>query len=256
MMLVALVIAIAGAVPPESRPGAPAEPAYATPPAPEPADTISGWVVDANDWLDRGFVGTRHRQSAITSADLGEPLVLLTDAGSIIYPVTLTTPSGPLMDNVRLIPYAEQRILVTGRILNRSGERGIVVKGIARTQPAGQPGLFPAREVTGAKVLGRITALSCWLGQTDTGAAYVSCARARAATGEPLVLVTDSGRMYYPVTRDTNTDPADFTKLMKYLEQDVAVSGTVIARGRELGIAVDSVMRYTPTETLLPGVSK
>jgi hypothetical protein len=233
----------------------PAEPRY------EPATpgistgTVTGWVVDANDWLDRGFLGVRHKQSAVTSADLGEPLVILTDSGSIVYPVTMTSPSGPMMDNVRLIPFAEQRIIVTGRVLTRAMERGVIVDGIVRTAKAVPAVTFPAREVADSKVLGRVTALSCWLGRADTGTSYIECTRAHAEAGEPLILVTDSGYMYYPVNRDTMTDPPDFTKLVKYCEQKVVVSGTVITRGKARAVVIDSVAAFTPdesSETLRP----
>lgn len=62
--------------------------------------------------------------------------------------------------------------------------------------------------------------------------------------------------MYYPVDRDTMTDPPDFTKLVKYLEQDVVVSGTVITRGRTRAVVIDSVAEYTPNETISPGDKK
>jgi hypothetical protein len=232
-----------------------AEPRYEPATQGIPIDTITGWVVDANDWLDRGFLGVRHKQAAVTSADLGEPLVILTDSGSIVYPVTQTSPTGPMMENVRLIPFAEQRIVVTGRVVTRARERGVMINGIAKAA-AGKARAFPAREVANSKVLGRVAALSCWLSRADTGTSYVECARAHAEAGEPLILVTDSGYVYYPVNRDTLTDPPDFTKLVKYLEQDVVAYGTVITRGRTRAVVIDSLAKYTPIETLRPGDQK
>jgi hypothetical protein len=222
----------------------------------ERVDTVSGWVVDANDWLDRGELGVRHKEAAVVSADLGEPLVILTDSGSLVYPVTLTMPSGPLMDNIRLIPFAEQRIKAIGSIVTEGGEKGIVVDRILKAAAVGHARAFPAREVADTSVFGRITALSCWLGQLDTGADYMECSRAHAETGEPLVVVSDSGYMYYPVDRDTATDPPGFTRLAKYIEQDVVAFGTVIARGRERAMVIDSVAAHTPVETLQPGGGK
>ena len=233
----------------------PTEPAYVAAPAVIPADTVVGWVVDANDWLDRGFLGVRHKRSAVTSADLGEPLVIVTDSGSIVYPVSMKSPSGPMMDNIRLIPFAEQRVIVTGRLATRDRERGVAVDRIARAAGAGQTRTFPAREIPNSKVIGRVTALSCWLGQADTGAAHAKCARAHADAGEPLILVSDSGYMYYPVVRDTMTDTPDFTKLFRYVEQKVVVSGTVINRGKARGVVINSVAAYTPDrsyDTLRP----
>jgi len=225
------------------------EPAYVASPAAIPADTVTGWVVDANDWLDRGFLGVRHKQSAVTNADLGEPLVILTDSGSVIYPVTEKSPMGPMMDNVRLMPFAEQRVTVTGRFVTRDRERGLIINGITRAAQAGQARAFPAREIADARVLGRVTALSCWLGRADTGAAHAACARAHAEAGEPLIVVSDSGYIYYPVTRDTTAGSPDFAKLIKYCEKKVVVSGTCINRGKARGVVVDRVVAYTPDES-------
>ena len=234
---------------------APVQPRYEPASAGIPADTITGWVVDANDWLDRGFLGVRHKQSAVTNADLGEPLVILTDRGSVVYPVTLTSPSGPMMDNVRLIPFAEQRITVTGRVVSRAMERGVIIDRIARAADARQGEALPARQIANARVHGRITALSCWLGGLDTGAAHVECARAQAEAGEPLIVISDSGYMYYPVVRDTMNDPPDFTKMIKYVDQHVVVTGTVINRGKARAVVIDSVVAFKPDrsgETIRP----
>jgi hypothetical protein len=252
----ALALLLAGLAPGLELISRPPEPAYVAAPAAVPADTVAGWVVDANDWLDRGLLGVRHRGSAVTSADLGEPLVILTDNGSIVYPVSMRSPSGPMMDNIRLMPFAEQRVVVTGRFVARDRERGIVVDRIAGAAGAVQTGAFPVRETPDSKLIGRVTALSCWLGRTDTGLAHARCARDHADAGEPLIIVSDSVYMYYPVVRDTMTDPPDFTKLFRYIEQKVVVTGTVINRGRARGIAIKSVAEFTPdrsSETIRPG---
>ncbi len=246
---VALAFLLAGGALSKETSPRPTEPAYVGAPAGIPADTVIGWVVDANDWLDRGFLGVRHKQSAVTSAILGEPLVILTDKGSIVYPVTMTSPSGPMMDNVRLIPFAEQRITIIGRVVSRAMERGVIIDGIAKAADARQGEAFPAREIANARVRGRVTALSCWLGGLDTGAAHVECARTHAEAGEPLIVISDSGYMYYPVVRDTTTESPDFTKLFRYVEQKVVVSGTVVNRGKARAVVIDSVAAFRPDES-------
>jgi len=248
VMQVVLAALFYGGVPGTGKVPAPPNPVEALTAA-SPLDTVTGWVVDANDWLDRGFLGVKHKESALTNADLGTPLVILTDSGSVIYPMTLTSPSGPMRDNIRLIPFAEQRVILTGKVVTRDQERGVVIDHVTRAAQPGQAKAFPAREIAHAKVLGRVTALSCWLGRIDTGAAHAGCARTHAEAGEPLILVTDSGYVYYPVVRDTMTDPPDFTKLIRHIEQKVVVSGTTIARGKARAVVIDSVAAYVPDKS-------
>ncbi len=211
-----------------------------------PVDTVSGWVVDANGWLDKGFIGVKHEQSAVTAADLGAPLVILTDRGSVVYPVTLTSPSGPMMDNARLIPFAEQRVTVTGKVIRRGKERGIVIETVAKAPGAESIKSFPSRETANVRLAARVTDLSFWLGKGDSCAADAKRAQARADDGEPLVLVSDSGYIYYPVVRTMATGPADIPSLIKYCEQKVQVTGKVIMRGRERAIVIDEVTAYAP----------
>jgi hypothetical protein len=220
-----------------------------------PTDTVGGWVVDANDWLDHGFLGVRHRQSALNNADLGTPLVILTDRGSIVYPVTMTSPTGPMVDNVRLIPFAEQRVIVSGKVITRGGERGVVIEKVARAPGAEALKSFPSRETAGFRLVARVADLSSWLSNCDSCAADGRRAQARAEDGDPLVLVTDSGCIYYPVVRDTTTNPPDFTTLIRHFEQMVVATGTVITRGRARAIVIHDVAAYEPRteqETLRP----
>jgi hypothetical protein len=204
-------------------------------------DAVSGWVVDANDWLDRGSLGTRAGQPARTSADLGLLLVILADDGSLVYPLALTATEGFMRDTVRLKPFAGQRVRATGRIVTRAMERGILVDrvasepGPARTQPRA------AQEAANASVSGRVAALSCWLGSGESGAAHVGCALAHAWACDPLVLVDDSGHVYYPLVRDKTIDRPGFISLIKYCEQSVAATGTLITRGGARAIIIDRV---------------
>jgi hypothetical protein len=211
-----------------------------------PIDTVTGWVVDANGWLEKGSFGVKQEQSAVTAADLGAPLVILTDRGSIVYPVTLTSPSGPIMDNVRLIPFAERQVTVTGKVLRRGEERGIVIE-TAANAPRDEPvKSFPSRETANVLLAARVTDLSFWLGEGDSVAADAKRAQARAEDGEPLVLVSDSGYIYYPIVPTLATGPADIPSLVKYCDQRVWVSGKVIMRGMERGIIIQSVEAPAP----------
>jgi hypothetical protein len=92
----------------------------------------------------------------------------------------------------------------------------------------------------------RVTDLSCWVGKGDAGAAHAECAQACAKAGDPLVLVSDSGYVYYPVTQTMPSGPADNAMLMNYCEQKVQVTGKLIQRGRERAVVIDKVVAYAP----------
>jgi hypothetical protein len=209
--------------------------------------SVTGWVVDASCWLGLGARGEKHQQCAVACANMGTPLVILTDRGSVVYPVTLTTPASPKENNARLIPFAEQRVTVAGKVIKRGRERGIIIDTVAKAPEPEKAVSFASRETANVRLVARVTDLSCWIGKGEHGAAHAECAQACAKAGEPLVLVNDSGYIYYPVTQTMPSGPADNAMLMKYCEQKVQVTGKVIKRGRERAIVIDKVAAYAPT---------
>ncbi len=211
-----------------------------------PANTVTGWVVDAGGWLGMGLDGAKHQQDAVASANMGSPLVILTDHGAVVYPVTLTAPSSPKANNARLLPFAGQRVTVTGQVIRRGRERGVVIETVAKAPGTEKTASFADRETTGVRLVARVADLSCWVGKGESGAAHVQCAQACAKAGEPLVLVSDSGYIYYPVSKTMPQGPADVATLMKYCEQKVQVTGRLIERGRERAIVIDNVTAYAP----------
>lgn len=232
-----------------------AEPAFVAAAPVTPPDSVTGWVVDANDWLDRGFIGAKREQSALTAADLGMPLVIVTGSGEVIYPISLTPPTGPMMDNVRLISLAEQRITATGRLIRRGRERGFVIENISRAPETAPTPSFPVRESADVQIAARVADLGLWLGKGDSFRSDVKHTRQDVENGEPLVLIGDSGSIYYPVVRKTATASRDIPSLLKYCDQRVVVTGRVIVRGKELGIVVRSVAarkQNAPAETRKP----
>ena len=208
--------------------------------------SVTGWVVDASCWLGKGIHGDKHQQCAVACANMGTPLVILTDRGSVVYPVMLTTPSSPKENNARLIPFAEQRVTVTGKVIKRGRERGIVIDSVARAPVPEKTVAFAGRETANVSLVARVTDLSCWIGKGEAGAAHVQCAQACAKAGEPLVLVSDSGYIYYPVTQTMPSGPAGNALLMNYCEQKVQATGKLIERGRERAIVIDKVVAYAP----------
>jgi hypothetical protein len=212
--------------------------------------SVTGWVVDASCWLGKGIRGEKHQPCAVACANMGTPLVILTNSGSIVYPVMLTTPSSPKENNAKLVPFAEQRVTVTGKLI----KRGIAIETVAKAPELEKAESFAGRETANVQLVARVADLSCWVGKGEHGAAHVQCAQACAKAGEPLVLVSDSGYIYYPVTQTMPSGPVDNAMLMNYCEQKVQVTGKLIKRGRERAIVIDKVAAYEPMPK--PGSSK
>ena len=58
----------------------------------------------------------------------GSPLVILTDNGTIYWPIAETTPSSG--QNEKLLPFAGQRVTASGKVFQRGGSRALVIEKI------------------------------------------------------------------------------------------------------------------------------
>ena len=210
------------------------------------ANSVTGWVVDAGGWLGMGLDGAKNQQDVVASANMGSPLVILTDHGAVVYPVSLAVPSSPNGNNARLMPFAGQRVTVTGQVIRRGNENGVVIETVTKAPGPEKTASFPSRESANVRLVARVSDLSCWVGKGESGAAHVQCAQACAGAGEPLVLVGDNAYIYYPVTQTVPAGPADIATLMQYCEKNVQVTGKLIERGRERAIVIDNVAEYAP----------
>ena len=113
------ILSLAAAVPAQSQQMA----------APRPAQTrnvtLTGEVIDLSCRLGQGLAGDQHRMCAEVCADRGIPLAIL---GSL--PISHEMPGSG--QNARLKPFAEQRVRVTGQVVNQNGARAIFIDTIAR----------------------------------------------------------------------------------------------------------------------------
>jgi hypothetical protein len=198
-------------------------------------------VIDPNCWLGKGARGPNHRTCAVACANLNTPLAILTDDGSVVWPVLLTAPTGPKPNNDKLIPFAETRVSVTGQVIDRGKERAIVLSDIKNAaEPAVAP-TFADKENPDTVLTAQVADLNCWLGQGAKGAGHRDCAIACAKLGQPLVLLTDDGYIYYPVVKTMPSGPAGNDMLMAFAEQRVNVKGTMIQRGNARAFIIESV---------------
>jgi hypothetical protein len=67
-------------------------------------------------------------ECATACAKAGSPLVILTDSGTIYWPIANTTPSSG--QNERLLPFAGQRVTASGKVFERGGSTALVIEKI------------------------------------------------------------------------------------------------------------------------------
>ena len=100
-----------------------------------PTTTVKGYVIDSACAFTKDLAKPVSRQCATACANAGSPLVILADDGAIYWPIAATTPSSG--QNSRLLPFAGDRVTVTGKTYQRGGSKAIVIEKI-EPQAAGK----------------------------------------------------------------------------------------------------------------------
>jgi len=100
--------------------------------------TVSGWVIDSACAYTKGLDKPIGVACAKACARNGSPLVILRDDGTIFLPIDSKTPSSS--QNSRLMPFAGERVTVSGTDYFRNGSHGLVIEQITpgSAKPAGQ----------------------------------------------------------------------------------------------------------------------
>src|SRR3984885_10654425 len=100
--------------------------------------TFTGWVIDSACAYTKGLDKPIGVACAKACAKNGSPLVILRDDGTIFLPIDSKTPSSS--QNSRLMPFAGERVTVTGTDYVRNGSHGLVIEQITpgSARPAGQ----------------------------------------------------------------------------------------------------------------------
>ena len=95
-----------------------------------PADrvTVKGYVLDSACAFTKSLDKPISRDCAIACARAGSALVILSDDGTIYWPIADTTPSKG--QNARLLPFAGEKVTATGKIYDRGGSKAIVIEKI------------------------------------------------------------------------------------------------------------------------------
>ena len=92
--------------------------------------TVSGWVIDSACAYTKGLDKPIGVACAKECAKNGSPLVILRDDGTIFLPIDGKTPSAS--QNPKLLPYAGERVKVTGKDYVRNGSHALVIEKISR----------------------------------------------------------------------------------------------------------------------------
>jgi hypothetical protein len=91
--------------------------------------TIKGYVLDSACAFTKGLKKPISAECAVACAKAGSPLVILTEDGTIYWPISAAPPAKG--QNDRLIPFAGKRVSVQGKIYLRGGSRAVVIASIA-----------------------------------------------------------------------------------------------------------------------------
>jgi hypothetical protein len=92
--------------------------------------TVSGWVIDSACAYTKGLDKPIGVACAKECAKNGSPLVILRDDGTIFLPIDGKTPSAS--QNPKLMPYAGEKVTVTGKDYVRNGSHALVIEKISR----------------------------------------------------------------------------------------------------------------------------
>jgi len=90
--------------------------------------TVTGYVLDSACAFTKGLKKPISAECATACAKAGSPLVILTDSGTIYWPIADTTPSSG--QNDRLLPFAGQKVTASGKVFERGGSTALVIEKI------------------------------------------------------------------------------------------------------------------------------
>jgi type 1 fimbria pilin len=90
--------------------------------------TVKGYVIDSSCTFSKDLKVPISPDCAVACAKAGSPLVIQEDNGTIYLPISGTMPASG--QNVKLMPFAGQRVTVTGTVYDKGGSHAIVIEEI------------------------------------------------------------------------------------------------------------------------------
>lgn len=90
--------------------------------------TVKGYVLDSACAFTKDLKKPISKECAIACAKAGSPLVILSEDGTIYWPIADTTPSSG--QNDKLLPFAGQKVTASGKAYQRGGSTALVIEKI------------------------------------------------------------------------------------------------------------------------------
>ena len=91
--------------------------------------TVKGYVIDSACAFTKGLEKPISKECAVSCAKAGSQLVILAEDGKIYWPIANSMPATG--QNEKLLPFAGDKVTVTGKIYDRGGSKAIVIEKIA-----------------------------------------------------------------------------------------------------------------------------
>jgi hypothetical protein len=90
--------------------------------------SVKGYVLDSACAFTKNLKKPISTECAVACAKAGSPLVILSDDGTIYWPIADTTPSSG--QNERLLPFAGKKVTASGKVFQRGGSSALVIEKI------------------------------------------------------------------------------------------------------------------------------
>ena len=97
---------------------------------PGKAISVKGYVLDSACAFTKNLKKPISAECAAACAKAGSPLVILSDDGTIYWPIADTTPASG--QNERLLPFAGQKVTASGKVFQRGGSSALLIEKIER----------------------------------------------------------------------------------------------------------------------------
>lgn len=91
--------------------------------------SVEGYVLDSACAFTKNLDKPISRECALQCAKAGSQLVILSDDGSVYWPIADTMPATG--QNSRLTPFAGGRVIAKGQLYDRGGSHALVIQEIA-----------------------------------------------------------------------------------------------------------------------------
>jgi len=98
-----------------------------------PAVTVKGYVLDSACAFTKNLDKPISKECAISCAKAGSQLVILAEDGTVYWPIADSMPANG--QNPKLLPFAGDKVTVTGKVYQRGGSKAIVIEKIAALPP-------------------------------------------------------------------------------------------------------------------------